>query len=137
CQQLGELIKETNTKIDFPQVWPQANGYAPWVEVIWVNYLTNAIKYGGNTPEISVGAEEGIHYARFWIQDNGNGVSPDDQEKLFKKYSRLNPEKAEGYGLGLSIVKRIAQKLGGYVGVESTGIKGEGSRFWFELPIVS
>lgn len=136
CEQIEDLIIETNARINCPQDWPQAQGYGPWVEEIWVNYLTNAIKYGGNPPEITVGAVPGKKYTRFWIRDNGNGILRADQEKLFKKYSRLNPEKAEGYGLGLSIVKRIAQKLGGHVGLNSTGIKGEGSCFWFELPSV-
>ena len=133
--QVNGLIKETNAKISFPDRWPASLGYAPWVEEIWANYLSNALKYGGNPPVIHAGADASEHYVRFWIRDNGNGISPADQKKLFRKYSRLTPEKAEGYGLGLSIVKRIARKLGGYVGVESTGIQGEGACFWFELPV--
>lgn len=135
-KRLNGLIKEYDVQVNYPDKWPEAMGYSAWIEEIWTNYLTNAIKYGGNPPVISVGADAGKHFTRFWISDNGDGIHPSDQDKLFKKYSRLNPDVAEGYGLGLSIVKKIAAKLGGNVGVESTGKKGKGACFWFELPSV-
>jgi signal transduction histidine kinase len=70
---------------------------------------------------------------RFWTQDNGPGLSPEEQEKLFAPFTRLPKDTAvHGHGLGLSIVERIAHRLGGEVGVEST--PGEGSRFYFTLP---
>ncbi len=135
--QLKDLIKEKKAQISVPDKWPVAIGHAPWIEEIWVNYLSNALKYGGTPPKISVGTISGKYTIRFWIKDNGNGISPADQNRLFKKYSRLASEKVEGYGLGLSIVKLIAKKSGGFVGVESTGEKGEGACFWFELPAIS
>jgi PAS domain S-box-containing protein len=134
-KQLSELITKTKTIISTPESWPVATGYAAWVEEIWANYLSNAIKYGGKPPKLKVGAEpNGNGSVRFWIKDNGNGIAPEKQHRLFKKYARLEPEKAEGYGLGLSIVKRIVEKLNGSVGLESSGKTGEGSLFWFELP---
>ncbi len=135
--QVKELINTSRAKISFPEQWPTAQGYAPWIEEVWVNYLTNAIKYGGKPPKITVGAYAEKHFIRFWIKDNGNGIHPMDQNKLFKKYSRLTPDKAEGYGLGLSIVKRIVRKMEGYVGIDSTGTNGEGACFWFCLPAVN
>lgn len=133
--QVKDLIVKNDAQISVPEKWPTAHGYATWVEEVWVNYLTNAIKYGGPPPLIQVGAEPTRDgFVRFWIKDNGNGISPEKQHRLFQKYARLDPEKAEGYGLGLSIVKRIVEKLNGFVGVESTGKIGEGSLFWFELP---
>jgi len=135
--QLEGLINEYNAQIKVPSRWPLALGHAPWVENIWVNYLTNAIKYGGTPPVIEVGADKPVNnFVRFWIKDNGDGLSKKEQNKLFKKYTRLDPDKAQGYGLGLSIVKRIVDKLDGRVGVESSGKKGEGSKFWFDLPAV-
>ena len=134
-KQFCELITKTKSKILTPESWPVATGYAAWVEEIWANYLSNAIKYGGTPPIIQVGAEPTRDgFVRFWIKDNGNGIAPEMQHRLFQKYARLEPEKAEGYGLGLSIVKRIVEKLNGSVGVESTGKTGEGALFWFELP---
>lgn len=133
--QLQELILSKNVKIIEPETWPAAIGYASWVEEIWTNYLSNAIKYGGTPPEIAVGANKlENNRIRFWIKDNGDGIKQEQQPKLFRKYIRLDPKKADGYGLGLSIIKRIAEKLDGTVGVESTGEPGKGSTFYFELP---
>lgn len=110
-------------------------GYAPWIEEIWTNYLGNAIKYGGKPPKIKVGFEIINNCVKFWVKDNGDGLTKEEQPKLFSKYVRLAPKKAEGYGLVLSIVKSIADKLDQSVGVESSGVKGEGSLFYFSLPL--
>jgi len=68
----------------------------------------------------------------FWVRDNGNGLSPDEQARLFTSFERLHQTDIEGHGLGLSIVRRIIEKSGGQVGVKSK--KGQGSRFFFTLP---
>jgi PAS domain S-box-containing protein len=134
-KQLKQQIENSEAEIVFPDNWPPTMGYAPWIEEIWTNYLSNAIKYGGKPPKIEVGSEVNDNCVKFWVKDNGDGLSKDEQPKLFNKYVRLAPKKAEGYGLGLSIVKSIADKLEQSVGVESTGIKGEGSLFYFSLPL--
>ena len=134
-KQLSEVIVQNEVKITVPGIWDSALGYAPWIEEVWVNYISNAIKYGGSPAEISVGSEKiNGHKIKFWIKDNGNGIAVEQQNKLFVKHCRLDPDKAYGYGLGLSIVKRIVEKLEGTVGVESTGEKGKGSTFYFILP---
>jgi signal transduction histidine kinase/DNA-binding response OmpR family regulator len=71
-------------------------------------------------------------FVRFWVQDNGPGLTPEEQAQLFTQFTRLHQTRAEGHGLGLSIVQRIITRLGGTVGVEST--PGQGSRFYFTLP---
>jgi PAS domain S-box-containing protein len=113
--------------------WPLAVGYAPWVEEVWANYISNAIKYGGRPPRVELGADpaEG-GMVRFWVRDNGRGLSPDQQAQLFKPFTRINEVRAQGYGLGLSIVQRIITRLGGTVQVESA--QGQGSTFSFTLP---
>ncbi len=134
-KQVKDLTEKNNARITTVNTWPKAIGYAPWVEEIWVNFLTNAIKYGGTPPEVITGAEvTPDNTVKFWIKDNGNGIPPEKQHLLFQKYMRLEPDKAEGYGLGLSIVKRIIEKLEGTAGLTSTGRIGEGALFWFELP---
>ena len=108
-------------------------GYAPWVEEVWVNYLSNGLKYGGSPPCLELGftpQKDGM--VQFWIKDNGQGLSPEKQTSLFTEFIRLNEIRVEGYGLGLSIVYRIVTRLGGHVGVEST--PGAGSLFYFTLP---
>lgn len=114
--------------------WPTAVGYAPWLVEVWVNYLTNAIKYGGKPPHIDIGAIIQEQEAVFWVQDNGAGLGAEQQEQLFQKFSRLH-EGIEGDGLGLTIVARIIHRLHGRVGLKSE--YGRGSRFYFVLPLAS
>jgi signal transduction histidine kinase len=134
-RRLRETIAESGAEIVRPLRWPTVLGYAPWLEQVWVNYITNAIKYGGTPPRVELGAalqKDGV--VRFWVRDNGPGISPEGQEKLFSAFGRLEGVPGAGYGLGLSIVKRIVEKLGGSVGVESEGVTGRGSTFTFTLP---
>jgi two-component system sensor histidine kinase/response regulator len=112
-----------------------ALGYGPWVEAVWTNYLSNALKYGGRPPKVTLGATEmGNGWIRFSVVDNGPGLSQEEQARLFVPFERLHQARSEGHGLGLSIVQRIVKKLGGQVGVESTGEAGEGCEFYFTLP---
>lgn len=130
---LERLQHERAAQISAPQSWPAAVGYAPWVEQVWVNYVSNAIKYGGNPPIIRLGSDSRSDGTIcFWVQDNGEGLLEEHQRVLFTEFTRLNRKDGEGYGLGLSIARRIVEKLGGEVGVDSR--PGEGSRFYFTLP---
>lgn len=116
-----------------PESLPVGWGYGPWVEEIWVNYLSNAVKYGGRPPKVEIGAVlQEDNMIRYWVSDNGRGLSAEQQAQLFTPFTRLNQVKIEGHGLGLSIVRRIVEKLGGEVGIESE--PGNGSIFYFTLP---
>jgi PAS domain S-box-containing protein len=135
-KQLSETIAQKEAHVTTPDSWETALGYPAWIVEVWINYLGNALKYAGDSPKIEVGCDKPKgNKVRFWMKDSGDGIPKDQQHKLFEKHVRLAPEKALGYGLGLSIVKRIVEKLDGTVGVESTGIKGEGSLFYFTLPV--
>jgi PAS domain S-box-containing protein len=129
---LRHKIEEQGAEISLEKGFPQAIGYAPWLEEVWYNYISNALKYGGTPPRITLGGElTGDGYVRFWVKDNGPGLSHSEQSQLFIPFSsRTNHSK--GTGLGLSIVKSIVEKLDGYVGVESEMNKG--SVFSFKLP---
>ena len=135
-ERVQSLLVSTQGEIRLPEEWPMASGYAPWVEAVWVNYLSNGLKYGGSPPQLELGARDtGNAEVEFWVRDNGPGINPEDQPLLFNEFTRLEQGRirARGSGLGLSIVQRIVTRLGGHVGVESQ--PGQGSRFYFTLPL--
>jgi signal transduction histidine kinase len=132
-KRLSYMIQERQAQIDLPQAWPVAIGYAPWIEEVWANYISNAIKHGGRPPHVELGASaqpDGM--LRFWTRDNGPGVPPKARARLFTPFSQIDQVHNPGHGLGLSIVLQIVEKLGGEVGVESE--LGQGSLFFFTLP---
>ncbi len=129
-ERLAIMIKEHEVELSVPDEWPLALGHAPWIEEIWENYLSNAIKYGGTPPLIELGGTaQPDGTVKYWVRDNGPGINSEDQAELFTPFTQLGDT---GHGLGLSIVRRIANKLNGQVGVESK--EGEGSIFSFTLP---
>lgn len=135
CTRLEPLIEQTHASIEFTEHWPNALGQEQWVEEVWVNYLSNALKYGGTAPQIQLGAvrtETGM--VKCWVKDFGPGLSAVQQQELFDLFVRFDNNITEGHGLGLSIVKRIARALGGEVGYEKAA--DGGSVFWFSLPMV-
>lgn len=130
---LEYMLRDARVEVHVPSHWPIALGYGPWVEEVWVNYMSNAIKYGGTPPRLELGATPTSNGAiRFWVRDNGAGLSADEQARLFTQFERLDAVRATGHGLGLSIVKRIVERLNGEVGVNSR--PGQGSTFFFTLP---
>ena len=131
---LRQPVKDRGAKFKLPEKWPVVKGNPQWIEEVWVNLISNAIKYGGDPPEIVIGTEKMISgWNRFWIQDNGNGLPAEFYEKLFTDFERLGQQTVEGHGLGLSITKRIIEKLGGQVLVSSKNIPGKGCIFSFTL----
>ncbi|MBD0344871.1 MAG: hypothetical protein ICV63_08605 [Coleofasciculus sp. Co-bin14] len=75
-------------------------------------------------------------WIRLWVEDNGIGIAPEYQERIFRVFERLHGvETYPGTGIGLAIVRKGIERMGGRVGVESQ--LGQGSRFWIELPQVS
>jgi two-component system sensor histidine kinase/response regulator len=132
-KRMSSMVKEYQGRIISPKTWPVAIGYAPWIEEVWVNYISNGLKYGGQSPLIELGAStqpDGM--IRFWISDSGPGFSNEAQAHLFDPNNQFGQIQKMGQGLGLSIVRRIIEKLGGQVGVESE--EGKGSLFYFSLP---
>jgi predicted ATPase/signal transduction histidine kinase/tRNA A-37 threonylcarbamoyl transferase component Bud32 len=130
-QRMLYMLREYGGELVVPERWPAALGYAPWIEEAWTNYISNGLKYAG--PRLVLGADEPVDgQVRFWVRDSGPGIDEEAQGKLFAEFSRLETVRAEGHGLGLSIVRRIIERLGGRVGVESK--VGAGSLFYFTLP---
>ena len=130
--QLAEPLTRERASVQVPQAWPLALGYAPWVGEVWLNLISNALKYGGSPPRLEVvGIPDGAH-VRFSVRDNGQPLSEDERTRVFTPFTRLHTERAAGHGLGLATVQRIVSKLGGTVGV-SVG-SAEGNEFFFTLP---
>ncbi|MBN1921358.1 MAG: response regulator [Anaerolineae bacterium] len=133
-ERLQDAIDAAAAEIVLPDEWPQVLGYASWVEEVWVNYLSNGLKYGGKPPHLQIGSVVVGNAVRYWLHDNGAGLTPEEQARLFQPFTRLDTIRIKGHGLGLSIVRFIIEKLDGAVAVESA--KGNGSTFSFTLPIV-
>lgn len=98
------------------------------------NLLDNALKYMGEqpNPRIEIGWRDAPDEIHLFVRDNGIGIEAEQQEKIFGLFEKLDP-RAQGYGVGLALVKRIIEVHGGRVWVESEG-EGKGSTFWFSLP---
>jgi signal transduction histidine kinase len=130
--QLADLRARTHAQVEVPERWPEALGYAPWVGEVWLNLLSNALKYGGSPPRLMlVGAADGAQ-VRFSVRDNGRPLSEDERTRVFTPFTRLHRERAAGHGLGLATVQRIVSKLGGRVGVNVS--TAGGNEFYFTLP---
>ncbi len=131
-KRLISLIEENHAEIQAPSKWPVAMGHGPWIEEVWLNLLSNAIIYGGDPPVVEVGAtKEPEGWVRFWVRDNGPGIDAEAQAQLFKPFDDITQIKLQGNGLGLSIARRIVEKLEGEIDMESEG--GKGSTFFFKL----
>lgn len=129
---LRDAVQHSQAEVILPDSYPQALGYAPWVEEVWFNYISNALKYGGRPPRLEIGSTlQADGYVKFWVKDNGAGLTAAQQGRLFKPGGSLEQQRGQGQGLGLSIVQQIVKKLDGQVGVESEA--GKGSVFSFSL----
>lgn len=125
-------IEESSSTIKVHENIANCVGYSAWVEEVLYNYLTNAIKYGGNPPQIDIYSETSKDgFTTYCIKDNGQGIDEKHLQVIFDEQSNVKNNLTKGYGLGLSIAKRIVEKLDGFVDVESE--VGKGSIFKFSL----
>ena len=134
CQDLDPLIQAAQAQIIIANELPPVLGHRYIVRQIFTNLLTNSLKFveSSTLPVITVSCEETSDNARIWVSDNGLGIATKHQQRIFSVFERLHSnETYPGTGVGLAIVKRGAQKIGGDAGVESA--VGQGSRFWVEL----
>jgi signal transduction histidine kinase len=121
-----------------PDNLPTVVGVERLIREALANYLSNAVKYTQPGGRISVGARQLGAKVRIEVTDDGPGISPADQARLFQEFARVGKEEGRrgrtgGLGLGLSIVRRIADAHRGRAGVESQ--PGHGSTFYLELPV--
>jgi signal transduction histidine kinase len=101
---------------------------------VFQNLVDNACKFMGDQaePRIEIGVEAHAGETAFYVRDNGSGIDPRHQSKVFGLFEKLDPH-AEGTGIGLAVVKRIVELHGGRIWLESRGL-GQGAGFYFTLP---
>jgi PAS domain S-box-containing protein len=109
-------------------------GDRPRLIEIWQNLVENAVKFmpDQTSPQIDIGIEHPGNETIFFVRDNGLGIEPRYQSKLFNLFEKINA-KTEGTGMGLAITKRIVELYRGRIWVESKGL-GQGTVFFFTLP---
>lgn len=138
-QVLGQLagqISQSRSQIYVEEPLPEVLADPVVLSQIISNLLTNAIKFvePGVSPKVRVWAEKNKQGVRLWVHDNGIGIAPEHKERIFQIFERLyGDDNYPGTGIGLAIVDKGVERLGGRSGVESE--PGKGSRFWIELPI--
>jgi signal transduction histidine kinase/GNAT superfamily N-acetyltransferase len=130
-QQISNSAAQVRVAPDIPHV----QGHAPWLEEVFANLISNALKYGGTPPLVEVGGMAVGDKIKLWVRDHGPGIAPEQQNRLFREFSRLGNEttQVEGHGLGLSIVKRLIEAMDGHIGLEHPA--GGGACFYFLLPM--
>jgi signal transduction histidine kinase len=126
-------IQEKSARVEIVGPWPPVLAHEPTVGQVLTNLISNALKFVAPSvvPLVRLRTEEHGEFIRVWIEDNGVGIGPDHLDKIFQLFTRVSGENFPGTGIGLAIVEKGIERMGGRVGVEST--PGEGSRFWFEL----
>ncbi|MGN6527432.1 MAG: sensor histidine kinase [Burkholderiaceae bacterium] len=115
------------------QPLPRVDADAALLRQVFVNLVANACKFaaGGVLPRVEIGHEQTPCGPTFYVRDNGVGFAPEDAGRLFRPFERLHGARFEGFGVGLSIVRRIVEHHGGRVWAE--GSPGQGATFRFTL----
>jgi signal transduction histidine kinase len=134
---LSEQIRERGVEVVCTAdvtVW----GVRVHLEQVFANLIGNGVKYLGGTtsPRVEVHAEEsGARFIEFSVRDNGIGIDPAYHARVFELFQRLRDVEAEGTGVGLALVKKIVETVGGRIWVES--IPGQGATFRFTWPVAA
>jgi PAS domain S-box-containing protein len=132
--QFNPDVQKTGAQIRVERPLPEVMGdHATLVQVL-SNLISNALKFvqPGVKPGVNIWAEEKQGRVRLWVEDTGIGIAPEYHDKIFRIFERLQGVEAyPGTGVGLAIVKKGMERMGGQAGVDST--LGRGSKFWVEL----
>ena len=137
-QQLAGLLREADATLKVPDDLPVVLGHFGTLVQVLANLIGNSTKFvaPGTKPVVTIRAEPRGSVVRVVVEDNGIGVAPQFHDKIFRVFERLHgPEDYPGTGIGLAVVRKGIERLGGRVGVESEA--GSGACFWFELPAAS
>jgi len=125
-------LQEERATIQLEGSFPDVTGNEAFLTQVFSNLLDNAVKFvtPGTKPAVRVWAQTRVNRVRVSVRDNGIGIAVEQQENIFAIFQRVS-KGYDGTGIGLAIVKKAAERMGGHVGVESN--LGQGSTFWVEL----
>ena len=129
-------IKNKSASVDVREPLPKVLAHPTTLNQVLQNLVGNALKFipVGRDPKIKIWSEVNDGLATVWVEDNGIGIPPENQDRIFKVFERLHgADEYPGTGLGLAIVKKGVERMNGSVGIESAA--GAGSRFWIKLPV--
>jgi len=136
CQQISPMLRGKKQKLNtvLPDSLPIIHGDGQRLEQVMLNLLTNAAKFTPEGGNILVRVQKDDAGIVIDVEDNGIGISREEQPRLFKPYSRLSSDRQRhpGLGLGLALAKQVVELHGGKIWVESE--PGKGSTFSFSLP---
>lgn len=131
---LQNTLEEREAELLLEEPFPRVLSDRELLFQVISNLVSNAVKFvpATVTPRIRIRAERHDQNVRLWVEDNGIGIAPEHQDRIFLPFERLHSaDEYPGTGIGLAIVKRAAERIGGAVGLESQ--PGRGSRFWVDL----
>lgn len=134
-ENLHNLVQENEAEIVFENTLPEIKAYKYDFIRLFQNLISNAIKFKKPEikPIITINSNQNSEEWLIGVRDNGIGISPNDFEKVFKIFTRINPtDSLDGSGIGLAICKKVIENCGGKIWIESE--KNEGSVFYFTIP---
>ncbi len=129
----GTEIGERGAQMETLPPWPVVLAHEATLQQVLVNLISNAVKFvSSGAPRVRIHAEDRADgFVRIWVEDNGIGIPSEFQERIFQVFQRLHTTAYAGTGIGLAIVQKGVERMGGRVGLESA--PGTGSKFWIDL----
>ncbi len=133
--QTAAQAEEAQARIETFSPLPIVRAHDATLGQVLANLLSNALKFvaPGVRPQVLFRSEIRGTTARLWLEDNGIGIAPELHDRAFRVFERLHGTRYPGTGIGLSIVRKGVERMGGKVGFESR--PGNGTRFWIDLPL--
>lgn len=135
ADRLQPLIRDKGVVLSLVSTMPVLMGVRSQIIQVFENLITNAIKYSGgqSSPVVEIGVKyDDVDFFTFYVKDNGAGIAERHHQKIFQEFYRTHDTGEDGTGIGLAIVKKVIERHGGTISVESR--PGMGSRFTFTLP---
>lgn len=128
-------LSDAGAEVQIDSPLGEAYAHLPTLKQILANLIGNGVKFTvpDRKPRLHLYTTRHSGFVRLWVSDNGIGIPPEHHERIFGLFQRLHDAQAyPGTGIGLALVRKGAERMGGRAGVESS--PGQGSRFWVDLP---